>query len=157
MTQLRSRLATAVVVAILGGGLVVAGCGSSSSGDYKKQVTQAAHQFQTDAQAAGQALSSARSPAQFKTAAGQFKSAVTKFTDKLSSLNPPSNVKDAQDKLVTDLKTFSSTVDQVTTQVASASNGGNAKRLVALVPKLQSNVQTVSADAQNLQDAVNSS
>jgi phage-related protein len=66
-------------------------------------------------------------------------------------------VKDAQDKLVTDLKTFSSTVDQVTTQVASASNGGNAKRLVALVPKLQSNVQTVSADAQNLQNAVNNS
>jgi hypothetical protein len=157
MTRIRSRLAVAVVAAVVGGGLVVAGCGGNSSDDYKKQVTNAAKQFQTDAQAAGQSLSAAKSPAQFKAASGQFKGAVTKFTDKLNSLDPPSSVKDEQDKLVTDLNSFSSTVDKVSTQVAKASSGGDAKALIALVPKLQSDVQTVSTDAQNLQNAVNNS
>jgi uncharacterized protein YoxC len=66
-------------------------------------------------------------------------------------------VKDEQNKLATDLKSFSSTVDKVSTQVAKVSGGGNAKGLIALVPQLQSDVQTVSADAQNLQNAVNNS
>ncbi len=157
MTRTRSRLTVAVLAAVLGAGLIVAGCGSDSKDDYKKDVTAAAKQFQTDAQQAGTALSASRSPTQVKAAAGQFKTAVNTFTNKLNSLDPPSDAKDEQDKLVTDLKSFSSTVDQVSTEVAKASSGGDASGLTALVPKLQSDVQNVQADAQNLQDAVNES
>ena len=57
MTALRSRLTVVAVAAVVGGALVVAGCGSSDTDTYKKQVTQAAKQFQTDAQAAGTSLS----------------------------------------------------------------------------------------------------
>jgi hypothetical protein len=157
MTRTQSRLTVAAVVAVLGAGLIVAGCGSSSKDDYKKQVTNAAKQFQTDAQKAGQALSASHSPTQVKAAAGQFKTAVSTFTDKLSSLDPPGDAKDEQDKLVTDLKSFSGTVDQVSNEVAKASSGGNASGLTALLPKLQSDVQNVQTDAQNLQNAVNES
>jgi hypothetical protein len=154
MTRTRSRMTVAVLSLVLGAGLIAVGCGSSSKDDYKKEVTSAAKQFQADAQKAGQALSSSHSPAQVKTAAGQFKTAVSTFTTKLQGLNPPSDVKPAQDKLVTDLQSFSSTVDQVSTEVANASKTGNVSGLTSLVPKLQSDVQNVQADAQNLQTAV---
>jgi outer membrane murein-binding lipoprotein Lpp len=156
MTAIRSRVTVVIVAAVVGGALLVAGCGGSDSDDYKKQVTKAAQQFQTDAQQAGTSLGGASSPTQFKAAAGQFKTAVTKFTDKLDSLDPPSGVKDEQDKLVTDLQHFSSTVNQISDKVSSASTG-DVQGLVALVPQLQSDVQKVTADAQNLQDAVNKS
>src|SRR5689334_17177058 len=100
MTAVRSRFTAVAVAALVGGAVLVAGCGGSDSDDYKKQVTQAAQQFQTDAQAAGTSLSSSQSPTQFKAAAANFKSAVTKFTDKLNSLDPPADAKDEQDKLV---------------------------------------------------------
>jgi outer membrane murein-binding lipoprotein Lpp len=156
MTAIRSRLTVVVVAAVVGGALLVAGCGGSDSDDYKKQVTKAAQQFQTDAQQAGTSLGGATSPTQFKAAAGEFKTAVTKFTDKLNSLDPPSGAKDEQDKLVTDLQHFSSTVNQISDKVSSAASG-NVQGLVALVPQLQSDVQKVTSDAQNLQDAVNKS
>ena len=159
MTRIRSRLSVALVAAVVGGALLVAGCGGSDNSDYKNKVTAAAKTFQTDAQAAGTALSSAQSPAQFKTAAGQFKGAVTKFVNTLGSLNPPSNVKDAQTKLVTDLNSFQGTVDQISQKVATARSGDPAQLqgLVALVPKLQSDTQKVQQDASALQSAVNKS
>ena len=130
-----SRLHVAVVV-VVGAALAVAGCGDSSTDAYKKQVTQAAQQFQA--------------------AASRFKAAVTKFTDKLDSLKPPDRAKDEQDQLVTDLKRFSGTVNRVSHEVANV-GARNVERLVALVPQLQRDVQRVSTDAQELQDAVNNS
>ena len=156
MTGLRSRRTVAVVAAVVGGALLVAGCGGSDSDDYKKQVTKAAQQFKTDAQQAGTSLGGAQSPTQFRAAAGEFKGAVTKFTDKLNSLDPPSDAKDEQDKLVNDLQHFSGTVNQISDKVQSASSG-DPQGLVALVPQLQSDVQKVSKDAQDLQNAVNNS
>jgi outer membrane murein-binding lipoprotein Lpp len=156
MTGLRSRRTVVLVAAVVGGALLVAGCGGSDSDDYKKQVTKAAQQFQTDAQKAGTSLGGAQSPTQFRAAAGEFKGAVTKFTDKLNSLDPPSDAKDEQDKLVNDLQHFSGTVNQISDKVQSASTG-DAQGLVALVPQLQSDVQKVSKDAQDLQNAVNNS
>ena len=76
--------------------------------------------------------------------------------DKLSSLDPPSDAKDEQDKLVNDLQHFSGTVNQISDKVQSASAGG-VQGLVSLVPQLQSDVQKVSKDAQDLQNAVNNS
>ncbi|MFL5975471.1 MAG: hypothetical protein ACJ76G_10080 [Solirubrobacterales bacterium] len=156
MTGLRSRRTVAVVAAVVGGALLVAGCGGSDSDDYKKQVTKAAQQFKTDAQQAGTSLGGAQSPTQFRAAAGEFKGAVTKFTDKLNSLDPPSDAKDEQDKLVNDLQHFSGTVNDISDNVQSATRG-DAQGLVALVPQLQSDVQKVSKDAQDLQNAVNNS
>ncbi|MFL5855927.1 MAG: hypothetical protein ACJ76T_16860 [Solirubrobacteraceae bacterium] len=156
MTGLRSRRTVAVVAAVVGGALIVAGCGGSDSDDYKKQVTKAAQQFKTDAQQAGTSLGGAQSPTQFRAAAGEFKGAVTKFTDKLNSLDPPSDAKDEQDKLVNDLQHFSGTVNDISDKVQSATRG-DAQGLVALVPQLQSDVQKVSKDAQDLQNAVNNS
>ncbi|MFL5836535.1 MAG: hypothetical protein ACJ76K_08105 [Solirubrobacteraceae bacterium] len=156
MTGLRSRRTVAVVAAVVGGALLVAGCGGSDSDDYKKQVTKAAQQFKTDAQQAGTSLGGAQSPTQFRAAAGEFKGAVTKFTDKLNSLDPPSDAKDEQDKLVNDLQHFSGTVNDISDKVQSATRG-DAQGLVALVPQLQSDVQKVSKDAQDLQNAVNNS
>lgn len=156
MTGLRSRRTVAVVAAVVGGALLVAGCGGSDSDDYKKQVTKAAQQFKTDAQQAGTSLGGAQSPTQFRAAAGEFKGAVTKFTDKLNSLDPPSDAKDEQDKLVNDLQHFSGTVNDISDKVQSATRG-DAQGLVALVPQLQSDVQKVSKDAQDLQSAVNNS
>lgn len=156
MTGLRSRRTVAVVAAVVGGALIVAGCGGSDSDDYKKQVTKAAQQFKTDAQQAGTSLGGAQSPTQFRAAAGEFKGAVTKFTDKLNSLDPPSDAKDEQDKLVNDLQHFSGTVNDISDKVQSATRG-DAQGLVALVPQLQSDVQKVSKDAQDLQNAVNDS
>jgi outer membrane murein-binding lipoprotein Lpp len=156
MTKPRSRLTAAAVAAVVGGALLVAGCGGSDSDDYKKQVTQAAQQFQTDASAAGTSLSASQSPDQFKSAAAKFKTAVNKFTDKLNSLDPPGDAKDEQDKLVTDLQHFSGTVDQISDKVANV-NSGNVQGLVALVPQLQSDVQKVTTDAQALETAVNKS
>jgi hypothetical protein len=156
MTGLRSRRTVAVVAAVVGSALLVAGCGGSDSDDYKKQVTKAAQQFKTDAQHAGTSLGGAQSPTQFRAAAGEFKGAVTKFTDKLNSLDPPSDAKDEQDKLVNDLQHFSGTVNDISDKVQSAARG-DAQGLVALVPQLQSDVQKVSKDAQDLQNAVNNS
>jgi enamine deaminase RidA (YjgF/YER057c/UK114 family) len=156
MTGPRSRRTVVVVAAVVGGALFVAGCGGSNSDDYKKQVTNAAQQFQTDAQQAGTSLGGARSPTQFRAAAGEFKGAVTKFTDKLNSLDPPSHAKDEQDKLVNDLQHFSGTVNEISNKVQSATSG-DPQGLVALVPQLQSDVQKVSKDAQDLQNAVNNS
>jgi outer membrane murein-binding lipoprotein Lpp len=156
MTALRSRLTVVAVAAVVGGALLVAGCGSSDTDTYKKQVTQAAKQFQSDAQAAGTSLSASQSADEFKTAAAKFKTAVTTFTDKLSSLKPPSSAKDEQDKLVADLKHFSGTVKQISDKVANV-NASNVQGLVSLVPQLQSDVQKVSSDAKNLENAVNSS
>jgi outer membrane murein-binding lipoprotein Lpp len=156
MTRLRSRRTVVVVAAVVGGALLVAGCGGSDSDDYKKQVTKAAQQFQTDAQQAGTSLGGAQSPTQFRAAAGEFKGAVTKFTDKLNSLDPPSDAKDEQDKLVNDLQHFSGTVNDISDKVQKASTG-DVQGLVALVPQLQSDVQKVSKDAQDLQNAVNDS
>lgn len=156
MTGLRSRRTVAVVAAVVGGALLVAGCGGSDSDDYKKQVTKAAQQFKTDAQQAGTSLGGAQSPTQFRAAAGEFKGAVTKFTDKLTSLDPPSDAKDEQDKLVNDLQHFSGTVNDISDKVQRATRG-DAQGLVALVPQLQSDVQKVSKDAQDLQNAVNNS
>jgi hypothetical protein len=156
MTGLRSRRTVAVVAAVVGGALLVAGCGGSDSDDYKKQVTKAAQQFKTEAQQAGTSLGGAQSPTQFRAAAGEFKGAVTKFTDKLNSLDPPSDAKDEQDKLVNDLQHFSGTVNDISDKVQSATRG-DAQGLVALVPQLQSDVQKVSKDAQDLQTAVNNS
>jgi len=156
MTGLRSRRTVVVVATVMGGALLIAGCGGSDSDDYKKQVTKAAQQFQTDAQQAGTSLGGARSATQFRAAAGEFKGAVTKFTDKLNSLDPPSDAKDEQDKLVNDLQHFSGTVNDISDKVQSATRG-DAQGLVALVPQLQSDVQKVSKDAQALQDAVNNS
>ena len=156
MTGLRSRRTVAVVAAVVGGALLVAGCGGSDSDDYKKQVTKAAQEFKTDAQEAGTSLGGAQSPTQFRAAAGEFKGAVTKFTDKLNSLDPPSDAKDEQDKLVNDLQHFSGTVNDISDKVQSATRG-DAQGLVALVPQLQSDVQKVSKDAQDLQNAVNNS
>lgn len=159
MTRIRSRLSVVLVAAVVGGALLVAGCGGSDNDDYKKKVTSAAQTFQSDAQKAGQALSSSQSPAQFKAAAGQFKTAVTTFTSTLKSLDPPDNVKNAQDKLVTDLKSFQGTVDQISQKVASARSGdpSQLQGLVQLVPQLQSDTQKVQTDAQNLQNEVNKS
>jgi hypothetical protein len=148
-----SRLHVAVVV-VVGAALAVAGCGDSSTDAYKKQVTQAAQQFQADARTAGTSLSASQSPEQFQAAASRFKAAVTKFTDKLDSLKPPDRAKDEQDQLVTDLKRFSGTVNRVSHEVANV-GARNVERLVALVPQLQRDVQRVSTDAQELQDAVN--
>jgi hypothetical protein len=156
MTGLRSRRTVAVVAAVVGGALLVVGCGGSENDDYKKQVTKAAQQFKTDAQQAGTSLGGAQSPTQFRAAAGEFKGAVTKFTDKLNSLDPPSDAKDEQDKLVNDLQHFSGTVNHISDKVQSAARG-DAQGLVALVPQLQSDVQKVSKDAQDLQNAVNNS
>jgi hypothetical protein len=156
MTGLRSRRTVAVVAAVVGGALLVVGCGGSDNDDYKKQVTKAAQQFKTDAQQAGTSLGGAQSPTQFRAAAGEFKGAVTKFTDKLNSLDPPSDAKDEQDKLVNDLQHFSGTVNHISDKVQSAARG-DAQGLVALVPQLQSDVQKVSKDAQDLQNAVNNS
>jgi hypothetical protein len=156
MTGLRSRRTVAVVAAVVGGALLVAGCGGSDSDDYKKQVTKAAQQFKTEAQQAGTSLGGAQSPTQFRAAAGEFKGAVTKFTDKLNSLDPPNDAKDEQDKLVNDLQHFSGTVNDISDKVQSATRG-DAQGLVALVPQLQSDVQKVSKDAQDLQNAVNNS
>jgi outer membrane murein-binding lipoprotein Lpp len=156
MTALRSRLTVVAVAAVVGGALLVAGCGSSDTDTYKKQVTQAAKQFQSDAQAAGTSLSASQSADEFKTAAAKFKTAVTTFTDKLSSLKPPSSAKDEQDKLVADLKHFSGTVKQISDKVANV-NASNVQGLVSLVPQLQSDVQKVSSDAKNLENAVNNS
>jgi hypothetical protein len=156
MTGLRSRRTVAVVAAVVGGALLVAGCGGSDSDDYRKQVTKAAQQFKTEAQQAGTSLGGAQSPTQFRAAAGEFKGAVTKFTDKLNSLDPPNDAKDEQDKLVNDLQHFSGTVNDISDKVQSATRG-DAQGLVALVPQLQSDVQKVSKDAQDLQNAVNNS
>ena len=159
MNRTRSRLSAVLVAAVVGGALLVAGCGGSDNDDYKKKVTAAAQTFQSDAQKAGQALSSSQSPAQFKAAAGEFKAAVTNFTNTLNGLDAPSSVKDEQDKLVTDLKSFQGTVDQISEKVATARSGDPAQLqgLVQLVPQLQSDTQKVQTDAQNLQDAVNKS
>ena len=100
MTAFRSRVIGVAAAAVLGGALVVAGCGNSDTDTYKKQVTHAAQQFQTDAQAAGTSLSASQSPHEFETAATRFKAAVTKFTDKLNTLKPPGSAKDEQSKLV---------------------------------------------------------
>ena len=156
MTALRSRLAGVAAAAVLGGTLVVAGCGSSDTDTYKKQVTQAAQQFQTDAQTAGTSLSASQSPREFKTAATKFKAAVTKFTDKLTTLKPPGSAKDEQSKLVANLEHFSGTVNKISDKVANV-NANNVEGLVSLVPQLQSDVQRVSTAAQNLENAVNNS
>jgi outer membrane murein-binding lipoprotein Lpp len=156
MTALRSRVTVVAVAAVVGGALGVAGCGSSDTDTYKKQVTQAAKQFQTDAQAAGTSLSASQSAAEFKTAATKFKAAVTTFTGKLSSLKPPSSAKDEQDQLVADLKHFSGTVNEISDRVSNVTSS-NVEGLVSLVPQLQSDVQKVSADAKNLENAVNKS
>jgi len=140
MTALRSRVTVVAVAAVVGGALGVAGCGSSDTDTYKKQVTQAAKQFQTDAQAAGTSLSASRSAAEFKTAATK----------------PPSSAKDEQDQLVTDLKHFSGTVNEISDRVSNVTSS-NVEGLVALVPQLQSDVRKVSADAKNLENAVNNS
>jgi ribosomal protein S1 len=156
MTRLRTRLPTLVVAVVAGTALVAAGCGGDDTGDYKKKVTAAAKQFQTDASKAGQSLSAAQSPTQFKSAAADFKTAVTTFTDKLDGLKAPSGVQDDQDKLVADLKHFQGTVDQISQNVSGGTTS-DLNGLVALVPQLQTDVQKVSADAQKLQDAVNDS
>ena len=156
MTALRLRLTVVAVAAVIGGALVVAGCGGSDTDTYKEQVTQAAKQFQTDAQAAGTSLSASKSAEEFKTAAGKFKAAVTTFTDKLSSLKPPSGAKDEQDQLVADLQHFSGTVNEISDRVSNV-NASNVERLVSLVPQLQGDVQKVSTDAKNLENAVNNS
>jgi hypothetical protein len=156
MFRLRSRLTALVVAAIAGATVVAAGCGGDDTADYKEQVTAAAQRFQTDASKAGKSLSAAQSPTQFKTAAADFKTAVTTFTDKLDGLKPPSGARDDQNKLVADLKHFQSTVDQISARVARGASS-DLQALVALVPRLQSDVQKVSADARNLQKAVNES
>jgi hypothetical protein len=156
MTALRLRLTVVAVAAVIGGALVVAGCGGSDTDTYKKQVTQAAKQFQTDAQAAGTSLSASKSAEEFTTAASKFKAAVTTFTDKLRSLKPPRSAKDEQDQLVADLQHFSGTVNEISDRVSNV-NASNVERLVSLVPQLQSDVQKVSTDAKNLENAVNNS
>jgi hypothetical protein len=149
------RLRVAVAAAIAGGALLVAGCGSSAGDTYNTAVTQAAQQFQSDARAAGTSLSASQSPAQFKTAATKFKAAVATFTTKLSRLAPPGGAKDEQERLIADLKHFSGTVDRISHKVANV-DAANVEGLVALVPQLQRDVDQVSADAQKLEDAVNS-
>ena len=156
MTALRSRVTVVAVAAVVGGALGVAGCGSSDTDTYKKQVTQAAKQFQSDAQAAGTSLSASQSAAEFKTAAAKFKTAVTTFTYKLTSLKPPSSAKDEQDQLVTNLKHFSGTVNEISDKVSNVT-ASNVEGLVSLVPQLQSDVQRVSTAAKNLEHAVNNS
>jgi len=153
MTALRSRATAMVLATVVAAALLVAGCGGGND-QYKKQVTQAAQQFQTEARAAGTNLSASESPEQFKTAATRFKAAVTKFTDRLSSLKPPKGAKDEQDKLVAALEHFGGTVDEISRRVTNV-DASNADRLVALIPQLQSDVQKVTSDAQDLEDAVN--
>ena len=156
MTALRSRLTVVAVAAVVGAALVVAGCGSSDTDTYKKQVTQAAKKFQSDAQAAGTSLSASRSAAEFKTAAAKFKTAVTTFTDKLSSLKPPHSAKDEQDQLIADLERFSGTINEISDKVSNV-NASNVEGLVSLVPQLQRDVQNVSTAARDLENAVNNS
>jgi predicted lipid-binding transport protein (Tim44 family) len=148
-----ARRTTLPLASLCAAAVLVAGCGGTANDDYKAKVEQAAKRFQADSARAGQQVSAARTPAQFKAAAGRFGVAVDTFTITLRGLRPPSSVKDEQDRLVADLTRFQRT----TTQLAAVTGARDFKALARLGPQLQADIQKVTADAKSLQDAVDKS
>lgn len=136
------RARRGVPVALCAVALVASGCGGSSNDDYKKDLKKAAEQFQTDAQSASTKLSGAQSPTDFSAGADSFKQAVTKFTDNVNKLDPPSDAKDAQNQLVKSLETFSGDLDDIGTSLQGKD-----------VSKAQQGVQTLQKDLQGVQSS----
>ncbi|HEX3317394.1 MAG TPA: hypothetical protein VHR88_05205 [Solirubrobacteraceae bacterium] len=153
MTALRAPLAVAAAAAALAVG---AGCGGGGNDAYDQQVTKAAQQFRTDAQAASAGFASSGSATELRTAAARYRTATTQFEQRLRGLHPPKSVGDEQQQLITDLHRLSSTLDQVGAKVANA-DASSVKPLVTLATQLEGDVNRVSADGDRLQKAVNNS
>jgi hypothetical protein len=151
MTALRASVPVAAAALA-----IASGCGGGGNDAYVQQVTKAAQQFRTDAQAASAGFASSGSATELRTAAARYRTATTRFEQRLRGLKPPKGAKDEQIQLITDLHSLSSTLDQVGAKVASA-DASSVRALVSLATRLEREVNQVSADGDRLQKAVNSS
>ena len=134
-----------LAAALFAAALVAAGCGGS---DYKGKVEDAAKEFKKTSEDAGAELRAAKNKQQFADGVEKFQGAVKTFNGKLSKLDPPSDAKAAQDRLISVLNTFSDDVGAV----RDALNKGDVSRIQTLQGKVVSDVGAVQSAAKELQD-----
>ena len=134
-----------LIAALCAAALVAAGCGGN---DYKDQVEEAAKEFRDTSQDAGAKLRAAKTKEQFAAGVDQFQGAVKTFNSELQDLDPPDEAKQAQERLIEVLNTFSEDVGAV----RDALNKGDVAQIQTLQGKVVSDVGAVQSAAKELQD-----
>jgi hypothetical protein len=137
------RLIAAAMCALA---LAAAGCGGGDS--YKSKVEDAAKQFKTTSQDAGQKLRASKNKQEFAAGVAEFQGAVKTFNGKLQSLKPPDKAKVAQTQLINTLNTFSTDVGSV----RDALNTNNVTKIQELQGKVVADIGAVQSAAKELQD-----
>lgn len=119
----RSRL---VLVALLAGALVAAGCGGESEEDKKKEyrdgLIEADRKFDQELKEAGAAMRAAgqaKSPAQYQQGAEQLQTAVDDFKEDLDELETPEDAEDEQREVNEAVEGFSDSVGRIAAAVQS--------------------------------------
>jgi hypothetical protein len=126
--------AAAIAVALVGAlALPIAGCGSDKKDEYATQVQKAANEFKTSVEKAGAQVQSGAGLKDRVPALASFKASVDKLASDLAKLDPPSDLKQANDDAVKQLRTLSSDLSDYET----AAKAGDAQQARKIVPKLQ--------------------
>ncbi|MFL5335583.1 MAG: hypothetical protein ACJ8H8_20985 [Geminicoccaceae bacterium] len=116
----------------------LAGCGKSQKDQYRQDFRKVAQEFRTSVEQAGAQVQSGATLKERVPALRSFKASVDKLASDLDGLDPPAEVKQANDDAVRQLRTLSSDL----TDYEGAAVTGDKGKAAQIVPKLQAD-QTV--------------
>jgi hypothetical protein len=153
-TRTLAITATSLLIALAGcgGGSDNGGgdSGGTSAADYTKQVQTIFNDFKAQVSEAQSSLSSAKTNADRADGLGQMRTAFSDIAGKIDSLDPPSGAQDAQDKLVTVVKTGATDIGKVETAIKNNDVSGIQDSLT----KIQTDSTDAGTALDNLEKAV---
>src|SRR4051812_25012741 len=106
--------------------------GGGSLADYKAGAEKAANDFKNSAQAASQKVQGASGTSGKIAGLEALKKSVTDAADAFEALNPPANLKSDNDELVSEFRSFATTVDDVEQAVKTH----DQQKAAAAAPKI---------------------
>jgi hypothetical protein len=143
-TNIRQKLKPSLA-ALGAAAVLVAGCGGD---DYKDKVKDAAQDFKKSVQGTSAEIRQAKSKKEYSAGVTKFQAAIKEFNDRVSELDPPSDAKAAQDRLIAVLQTFSQDLETI----KNAVNEGDIEKVRELQAKFATDVNEVQAAGKELED-----
>jgi hypothetical protein len=146
----RALRAALVAVAMIAALAFAAGCGNEEENDYVEQVNDAQQSFLDEMTAAASQAAPANA-SQADQLIGDMQAAIDSFVSDLEGIDPPEEVADLHDELITTMSDIGSQIGEL----GDALTSGNPQQAAAAATQLTTAVSAAQTDVTSIIDQIN--